>query len=197
MYVCMYVSMYVENNDNVVYWKESQGRSILISDMYVCKYVRMYMCVRMYVCIYVCMYVCMSVCLSVCLYVRIYVPSGKAWRRVHNRGGRSRTKQRNITPVHFGGRSRALGGWRSALRLDELFDFRQCVASGAYICTSWEGRTHYGVATISRLLKSIGLFCKRALQKKPIFSKETYNFKEPTNRSHPIVKSDFYVCIKT
>ena len=44
----------------------------------------------------------------------------------------------------------------------------------------------YGVATISRLLKSIGLFCKRALQKRPIFSKETYNFKEPTNRSHPI-----------
>ena len=42
------------------------------------------------------------------------------------------------------------------------------------------------MATISRLLKSIGLFCKRALQKRPIFSKETYNFKEPTNRSHPI-----------
>jgi len=27
---------------------------------------------------------------------------------------------------------------------------------------------------------------KRALQKRPIFSKEQYNFKEPTNRSHPI-----------
>ena len=34
----------------------------------------------------------------------------------------------------------------------------------------------YGVATISRLLKIIGLFCKRALQKRPIFFKETYNF---------------------
>jgi len=44
----------------------------------------------------------------------------------------------------------------------------------------------YGVATISRLLKIIGLFCKRALQKRPIFFKETYNLKEPTNRSHPI-----------
>jgi len=44
----------------------------------------------------------------------------------------------------------------------------------------------YGVATISRLLKITGLFCKRALQKRPIFSKETYNLKEPTNRSHPI-----------
>ena len=45
----------------------------------------------------------------------------------------------------------------------------------------------YGVATISRLLKMIGLFCKRALQKRPIFCKETYIFKHPTNRSHPIV----------
>ena len=44
------------------------------------------------------------------------------------------------------------------------------------------------VASISRLLKMIGLYCKRALQKRPIFSKETYNFKEPTNRSRPIQK---------
>ena len=36
-------------------------------------------------------------------------------------------------------------------------------------------------------LKSIGLFCKRALQKRPTFCKETHNFKEPTNRSDPIV----------
>ena len=47
-------------------------------------------------------------------------------------------------------------------------------------------RIRYGVATISRLLKIIGLFCNRALQKRPMLCKETYNFKEPTNRSHPI-----------
>jgi len=46
-----------------------------------------------------------------------------------------------------------------------------------YICV-------YGVATISRLLKMIGLFCKRALQKRRYSAKGTYNFKEPTNRSH-------------
>jgi len=44
----------------------------------------------------------------------------------------------------------------------------------------------YGVATISRLLKIMGLFCKRALLKRYYSAKETYNFKEPTNRSHPI-----------
>jgi len=48
----------------------------------------------------------------------------------------------------------------------------------------------YGVATISRLLQIIGLFCKRALQKRHIFSKETYHFKEPTNRSHPMLPFD-------
>ena len=39
---------------------------------------------------------------------------------------------------------------------------------------------------MSRMLKNIGLFCKRALQKRPIFCKETYIFKHPTHRSHPI-----------
>jgi len=44
----------------------------------------------------------------------------------------------------------------------------------------------YGVATISRLLKIICLFCKRALLKRRYSAKETYDFKELTNRSHPI-----------
>jgi len=44
----------------------------------------------------------------------------------------------------------------------------------------------YGVATMSRLLKIIGLFCKRDLIKGRYSAKETYNLKEPTNRSHPI-----------
>ena len=43
-----------------------------------------------------------------------------------------------------------------------------------------------GVATTSRLLKIIGLFCKRALSKRRYSAKETYDFKEPTNRSHPM-----------
>jgi len=58
--------------------------------------------------------------------------------------------------------------------------------------TIWQlfvDRLTYGVATTSRLLEMIGLFCKRALQKRPIFSKETCNFKEPTNRSRPIMLS--------
>jgi len=40
-----------------------------------------------------------------------------------------------------------------------------------------------------RLLKIVGLFCKRALQKRQYSAKETYNFKEPINRSHPMACS--------
>ena len=46
----------------------------------------------------------------------------------------------------------------------------------------------YWVATISRLHKITGLFCKRALQKRLFSAKETYYLKEPTNRSHPMPK---------
>jgi len=44
--------------------------------------------------------------------------------------------------------------------------------------------TRYGVATISRLLKIIGPFYKRALEKRLYSAKETYDFKEPIHRSH-------------
>jgi len=36
----------------------------------------------------------------------------------------------------------------------------------------------------------IGLFCKRALQKRLYFAKETYDLKEPPSRSQPIRKID-------
>jgi len=44
----------------------------------------------------------------------------------------------------------------------------------------------YVVATISRLLKMINLFCGISSLLQGSFTKATYNFKEPINRSHPI-----------
>jgi len=44
----------------------------------------------------------------------------------------------------------------------------------------------HGVASVSRLLKIIGLFCKRALEKRRYSAKETCIFKAPTHRSHPL-----------
>ena len=55
--------------------------------------------------------------------------------------------------------------------------------------SKWGAIHWYGVATSSRLLKMIGLFCKRALQNRQYSVKETFNFKEPTNAAIP------YQCI--
>jgi len=52
-----------------------------------------------------------------------------------------------------------------------------------------------GIATMSRLLLIIGLFCQRALQKRLYSAKETYNFKEPNNHSHPICRTYQRLCV--
>jgi len=52
----------------------------------------------------------------------------------------------------------------------------------------------YGMATMRRLLKIIGLFYKRALWKRLYSSKETYKFKESTNWCHPIWRNDYNAC---
>jgi len=58
----------------------------------------------------------------------------------------------------------------------------------AHMCTCILviARDRYGGASSSRLLKITGLVCKRDLQKRLYSAKETYDFKEPTHRSHPI-----------
>jgi len=62
------------------------------------------------------------------------------------------------------------------------------ILSGNTTTFRWAGNVCYEMATICRLLKIIGLFCKRALYKRQYSAKETCHFKEPTNRSHPICK---------
>jgi len=44
----------------------------------------------------------------------------------------------------------------------------------------------YGVATISRIDKMIGLFCRISSLLKGFLAKETFNFIDPTDLSHPI-----------
>ena len=53
-------------------------------------------------------------------------------------------------------------------------------------CNEARNRQGYGVTTISRLLKIIGLFCRISSLLYGSFAKETYDFKEPTTRSNPI-----------
>jgi len=59
-------------------------------------------------------------------------------------------------------------------------------------CLIWKSKCCYGVATISRLLKIVGLFCRISSLLQGSFAEETYDFKEPTNRSHPIVWSPLW-----
>ena len=72
----------------------------------------------------------------------------------------------------------------------------KCVCRNTYICThviiciymNKKRQDCYGVASVSRINKITGLFCKRALQKRRYSAKETCNFIDPTNRSHPIME---------
>jgi len=45
---------------------------------------------------------------------------------------------------------------------------------------------NYGVATVSRIDKMIGVFCRISSLLQGSFAKETYHFIDPTNQSHPI-----------
>ena len=62
----------------------------------------------------------------------------------------------------------------------ELFVWYRCEMH--LFCRSWS----YGLASVSRIDKIIGLFCKRALRNRRYSAKETCNLIDPTNRSHPI-----------
>ena len=68
-----------------------------------------------------------------------------------------------------------------------------CVSGELTVCDNYyeplyvmSCSSHYGVDTSIRLLKIIGLFLQNINSFIGSFAKETYNFEEPTNRSHPI-----------
>ena len=62
----------------------------------------------------------------------------------------------------------------------------QTSATPLYLLLSLNWRLSYVLASISRLLKITGLFCRIWSLLQGSFAKETHDFKEPTNRSHPI-----------
>jgi len=118
------------------------------------------------VCVGVCVFVCVCICVHLCLSVQSASRRQESDAHVHSfvcarERIHSNTHAQSSAPMHTY-RSTHKGRRRS------------------------HSAHTYGVATISRLLKIIGLFYKRALEKRRYFQKETYNSKEPTNRSHPI-----------
>jgi len=63
--------------------------------------------------------------------------------------------------------------------------FQQNMVHICVVCR-YVKKNAYGVASVSRINKMIGLFCKRVLSKRQYSAKETYNLIDPTDRSHPI-----------
>ena len=93
--------------------------------------------------------------------------------------------------------SEALSGFWSSNQSSNLQIYHQiCAQCRKFALNIALTSFRYGVATISRLLKFIGLFCKWALQKRLYSAKETYDFQECTNRSHPIVFGGYILLTK-
>jgi len=70
--------------------------------------------------------------------------------------------------------------------LDISFSAEETYVSGSFANRHLQRKSPYGVALVSTIDKIIGLLCKRALQKRRYSAKETCNFIDPTDRSHPI-----------
>jgi len=108
----------------------------------VCLYI--YLCVYLFIYIYIYKYMYIYMCVYICLYMYQYI---------------------NIC-IHICTCMYVLY-WYIYFYLNDLF--LTCVhvsIDTEYVCVC-----EYGVATSSRLLEIIGLFCKRALQKRPTFCK--------------------------
>jgi len=124
----------------------------------VCVCVCVYMSVCLCVCVCVCVYmsVCLCVCVSVCPCVCVRVSVSK-----------HQSVSEDVSDCNTGG-------------------FRLQHRGSLHIKHPWCRSACYGVATMSRRLKITGLFCRISSLFWGSFAKETHNFKEPTNRSHPI-----------
>jgi len=110
---------------------------------------------------------------------------------IHLRGGSVDTKYSQAPVTHSVRDKTYLHVWQDSVNCVTWL-ICTCVMTHSRVWTdcfrrrSVGNNAWYRVATISRLLQIIGLFCKRALSKRRYSAKETYNFKRPTNFSHPI-----------
>ena len=76
---------------------------------------------------------------------------------------------------------------KSLLLFDDMCvqNMYECMKTNGYRCVMCICVYTYGMATISRLLKIIGLFCRISSLLQVSLAKENYFLNEPTNRSQP------------
>ena len=85
--------------------------------------------------------------------------------------------------------------WHTLNVLSLCLTMSECLlfmSQNVIVCLS---RMSYGVASVTRINWIIGLFCKRALEKRRYSAKETCNLIDPTDRSHPyLLRTLWFVC---
>jgi len=128
-------------------------------------------------CVYVCVCVCM--CVYACVYVPARVPHGTTPRQTkRSPSSETRPKARARSP-----RNSQKKEFLRSQRVTWLTTWQDCTSEKWILVID-----SYIISTsCHRLLYYI--YIKRALWKRRYSAKETYNFKEPTNRSHSIVNS--------
>jgi len=160
------------------------------SGIYIFVYVCMYVCTC--ICTFVCMYVCTCICtfVNTCTRVNIHGLS----RSNHPKCGKCGPHSKKAiyicvcTCTYTYTYSRFAYGVATICRLLKIIGpfCKRALQKRLYSYTYAYSRVAYGVAMISRLPKIIGFFCRISSLLEGSFAKETYTFKKPTNRSHPI-----------
>jgi len=71
---------------------------------------------------------------------------------------------------------------------EETYDFKEPTNRSHHeYCRVFAPVNEYEVVLVSRIDEIVGLFCRIASLLSGSFAKETYDFIDPTNRSHPVL----------
>jgi len=163
-------------------------------------------CVCVCVCVFVCMcvvfvcmldgvwHLCVFVCVCAWLYVSVYVLGYLLSVRWHLNS--RRILHMCITVTHCNTLQQPKSPCKHSATHNNTRLHQDTAQMCLYVCICMCMRAcssvfRYGVALVSRIDKIIGLFCTRAPQKSQYSAKETYNFIDITNRSHPICQCLF------
>ena len=130
------------------------------------------MCVYIYIYVYAYVYIYIYIYIYTCTYLCIYTHTHTSCIRMENLEGKTKdgAESRDLCSTFF---------------VSKVIEKKQRLLKETNTCT----RDMYGVASVSRIDKIIGLFCKKALLKRRYSAKKTYNLIEPPNRSHPIAEN--------
>jgi len=162
--------------------------------VYIYLYIYVYIHVHMYVYIYVHVCICIYTYTLCKYFTRWKMPS--RWRHDLSLVSILLPLQCTIPASAWAPVSHCVSIYDVVFILSWSDEVRQCKYQPPFATFRMSFRTfRHGVATISRLLTNIRIFCKRALKKRAYSAKETYDFKEPAHWAtppHQFYNDDYY-----